>query len=67
MPGSKPVFWGKLMLTPHRDPEPRRACVSCAGGGDLNGLTCRPCGGRGWFDAAHPERSSSKTAEADAY
>jgi hypothetical protein len=53
-----PAWWGKFAMQPHRENPPRTQCNGCAGGGDLNGLTCRECGGRGYFDAAHPQRSN---------
>lgn len=56
--GSRPVFWGKFTLQPHRENPPRTQCRACAGGGDLNGLVCRECGGRGYHDA-----SSTSTSE----
>jgi hypothetical protein len=65
-----PIIWGKLALTPHRENPPRTQCRGCAGGGEINGLTCRDCAGRGWSDAAHPPRGSTRTSAdsaADAY
>lgn len=52
--GLKPVVWGKFALVPHREPAPRAACLDCRGGGEVNGLPCHGCGGRGWHDGAHP-------------
>lgn len=63
MTASSPTWWGRLVLTPHRENPPRRQCASCAGGGDLNGLTCRECQGRGYFDAGHPQHAETKTSE----
>jgi len=64
----KPVFLSRWVLTPHRENPPRTQCIGCAGGGDLNGLTCRECSGRGWFDAAHPRRTGkAETADDYAY
>lgn len=64
----KPVFWGRLALTPHRENTPRTQCTGCAGGGDLNGLTCRECGGRGYFDAQHrPRTARAAAADDDTY
>jgi hypothetical protein len=63
---TRPTRWGRLVLTPHRENPPRTQCRDCMGGGQINDLTCRACGGRGYFDAAHPPRSG-KAAENDAY
>ena len=51
--GSKPTFWGKLALSPHRENTPRTQCTPCAGGGEINGVRCSDCSGRGYFDAAN--------------
>jgi hypothetical protein len=71
MKPAKPTFWGSLILTPHREPSPRRQCNGgCAGGGEINGIQCRECRGLGYFDAANPPRSkaSTRTSEdVDAY
>jgi hypothetical protein len=54
MPGRRPLFLSRITLQPHREPAPRTQCRGCAGGGDLNGIECPHCDGRGWFDAANP-------------
>jgi hypothetical protein len=64
--GLKPVFLSRIVLTPHRENPPRTQCRDCMGGGEINDIRCRDCGGRGYFDATHPPRSS-KTSENDAY
>jgi hypothetical protein len=63
---TRPTWWGSLVLTPHRENPPRTQCRSCAGGGEINGVPCRDCGQRGYFDAQHPPRNSN-TSEADYY
>jgi hypothetical protein len=64
----KPVFLSKWVLSPHRENPPRRQCIGCAGGGDLNGLTCRECDGRGYHDSQHPLRTAKASpADDDAY
>jgi hypothetical protein len=50
--GARPVIWGKLALTPHRENPPRTQCRDCAGGGEINGVSCRSCRGRGWHAAS---------------
>ena len=64
---TKPTWWGRLILTPHRENPPRTQCRDCAGGGEINGIPCRSCGQRGYFDAAHPDRSSTRTSETEIY
>lgn len=61
----RPLFWGRFALVPHREPGPRQQCRDCAGGGEINGLTCRGCNGRGWHDASHPPPRPG--TEADVY
>jgi DnaJ-class molecular chaperone len=64
----KPVFLSKWMLSPHRENAPRSQCQGCQGGGQINGLDCRDCSGRGWFDAEHPQRTGkAAAADDDAY
>jgi hypothetical protein len=46
--------FGKLAIVPHQEPGRREQCRDCAGGGEINGLECCPCDGRGWFDADNP-------------
>ena len=61
--GTRPTWWGKFMLQPHREPPARRQCGSCAGGGEINGIRpCRDCGGRGYFEQ-NPQRGNSRTGE----
>ena len=46
--------FGRWFRIPPRKVVPRTQCPGCAGGGDLNGLECHACDGRGWFDADNP-------------
>ena len=60
-----PVFFSKWYTTPHRENAPRTQCTGgCAGGGEINGIQCRDCGGLGYHDAQHPKRTA-KAAAAD--
>jgi hypothetical protein len=45
---------GKIAIVPHRENAPRTQCCSCAGGGEINGLECLDCDGRGWHDEHNP-------------
>lgn len=64
----KPVFFSKWFTTPHRENPPRQQCRPCMGGGEINGLDCAECGGRGWFDAQRPQRTGKAApADDDAY
>jgi hypothetical protein len=65
--GVKPIFLSRFVLTPHRENPPRTQCRACAGGGDINGVWCRDCSGRGWHDATKPPPSSTRTTDIDAY
>lgn len=66
-PGSiKPTFLSRFVLQPHRENPPRRQCAGCAGGGEINGVWCRECRGRGWHDT-HPPGSAARAADTDAY
>jgi hypothetical protein len=48
-------FFSRWYTTPHREPPPREQCIPCAGGGEINGLPCYDCDGRGWFDEHNPK------------
>jgi hypothetical protein len=48
-------FFSRWYTTPHRESPPREVCVPCAGGGEINGLTCTECGGIGYFDQHNPK------------
>jgi DnaJ-class molecular chaperone len=45
---------GKVAIIPHRENAPRTQCRGCAGGGDINGIFCGDCDGRGWHDEHNP-------------
>jgi hypothetical protein len=54
MTGLRALFLSRITLQPHREPLHRTQCIGCAGGGHINGVECRFCDQRGWFDAANP-------------
>lgn len=45
---------GKVALVPHRENAPRTQCGGCAGGGEINGIFCGDCDGRGWHAEHNP-------------
>jgi hypothetical protein len=47
--------FGKTVAVPHRENAPREQCIPCAGGGEINGVPCYDCDGRGWFDQHNPK------------
>lgn len=51
--GSAPTWWGRFVMLAHRENTPRTQCRGCAGGGEINGVRCSSCSGRGWFDRDH--------------
>lgn len=45
--------FGRAALVPHVTRQ-RTQCGMCMGGGEINGLPCYDCDGRGWFDEHNP-------------
>lgn len=69
MPASRSstaTWWGRFVMTLHREPPQRTMCRDCLGSPDgrLNDVPCRGGCDHGWFHAQHPR---GKTTDNYAY